>query len=57
MDIIVVTAIISSLFLVIAAAEPLAAYLRLPYSAILAGLGILIGAGATFFLTPNSLMH
>jgi len=53
MDIVVVTAIISSLFLVIAAAEPLASRLRLPYSAILAGLGILIGAGATFFLNTE----
>ncbi len=53
MDIVVVTTIISSLFLVIAAAEPLAARLRLPYSAILAGLGILIGGGATFFLNTE----
>lgn len=53
MDIVVVTTIISSLFLVIAAAEPLAARLRLPYSAILACLGILIGGGATFFLNTE----
>jgi CPA1 family monovalent cation:H+ antiporter len=53
MDIIVFTATISSLFLVIAAAEPLAAQLRLPYSAILAGLGIFIGGGATFFLNTE----
>ncbi|KMK66568.1 cation:proton antiporter [Puniceibacterium sp. IMCC21224] len=50
MDIILVTTVISSLFLVIGAAEPFAARLRLPYSVILAVLGILIGAGATFFL-------
>lgn len=50
MDIVLVTTVIASLFLVIGAAEPLAARLRLPYSVILAVLGILIGAGAIFFL-------
>ena len=50
MEIVLVTTVISSLFLVIGAAEPLAARLRLPYSVILAVLGILIGAGAIFFL-------
>jgi CPA1 family monovalent cation:H+ antiporter len=53
MDIVVVVTIISSLFLVIAAAEPLAAKVGLPYSAILAILGILIGAGAIFFLNTE----
>ncbi|NNU79909.1 cyclic nucleotide-binding domain-containing protein [Halovulum dunhuangense] len=50
MDIVVITAIIASLFLVIGLAEPLATRLRLPYSVILAVLGILIGSGAAFFL-------
>ncbi|MBK0401319.1 cation:proton antiporter [Limibaculum sp. M0105] len=50
MDIVVITAVIASLFLVIGAAEPLAARLRLPYSVILAVLGVLIGVGAIFFL-------
>ncbi len=50
MSIILITAVIASLFLVIGAAEPLAARLRLPYSVILALLGILIGTGAIFFL-------
>lgn len=50
MDIVLVTTVISSLFLVIGVAEPFAARVRLPYSVILAILGILIGAGATFFL-------
>ena len=50
MDIVVVTTIISSLFVVIGVAEPLAARMRLPYSVILATLGVLIGAGAIFFL-------
>lgn len=50
MDIVVIVAVIASLFVVIGAAEPLAERLRLPYSVILATLGILIGAGAAFFL-------
>ncbi|WP_425404359.1 cation:proton antiporter [Hwanghaeella sp.] len=50
MDIVLITTIIASFFLVIGAAEPLAARLKLPYSVILAVLGILIGAGAAFFL-------
>ena len=53
MDIILVTTVISSLFLVIGAAEPFAARVRLPYSVILAVLGILIGTGATFFLRTD----
>ncbi len=50
MGIVLITAVIASLFLIIGAAEPLAARLRLPYSVILAILGILIGLGAIFFL-------
>ena len=50
MDVVLVTTVIASLFLVIGTAEPLAARLRVPYSVILALLGVLIGAGATFFL-------
>ncbi|QDY71625.1 cation:proton antiporter [Qingshengfaniella alkalisoli] len=50
MDIVLVTTILASLFLVIGMAEPLAARFRLPYSVILAMLGILIGVSATFFL-------
>uniref|UniRef100_UPI0019693EFA cation:proton antiporter domain-containing protein n=1 Tax=Chachezhania antarctica TaxID=2340860 RepID=UPI0019693EFA len=53
MDIIVVITVIASLFLVIAAAEPFAARVRLPYSVILAVLGSLIGAGAIFLLRTN----
>ena len=53
MDIILVTTISASLFLVIGATEPFAARLRLPHSVILAVLGILIGAGATFFLNTE----
>ena len=50
MDIIVIVAVLAFLFLVIGAAEPLADRLRLPYTVILACLGILIAAGAAFFL-------
>ncbi|MDO5757969.1 MAG: cation:proton antiporter [Rhodobacterales bacterium] len=53
MDIILITTIIASLFLLIGAAEPLASYLRLPYAVITACLGILIGVAATFFLRTD----
>ncbi|WP_415183081.1 cation:proton antiporter [Phaeovulum sp.] len=50
MDIVLITTIIASLFLLIGAAEPLAARLRLPYAVIIACLGIMVGTAATFFL-------
>ena len=50
MDIVVFTTLIASLFLIIGLAEPLAARLRLPFSVILAALGIVIGFAALFFL-------
>ncbi len=50
MDIILITTIIASLFLLIGAAEPLANRLRLPYAVIIACLGIIVGVAATFFL-------
>ncbi len=53
MDIVVITTIITSLFVVIGVAEPLAARLRLPFSVILAVLGVVIGLGATFFLNTD----
>ena len=53
MDIVLITAVIASLFLVIGVAEPLAARLRLPYSVILAILGTLIGASAIMFLRTD----
>ncbi|MEM7516849.1 MAG: cation:proton antiporter, partial [Planctomycetota bacterium] len=53
MDIVVVTTVIASLFLVIGAAEPLAASLRLPYSVILAVIGVVLGAAAIFFLNSE----
>ncbi len=53
MDIILITTVIASLFLVIGIAEPLADLVRLPYSVILAILGLLIGLGAIFFLRTD----
>lgn len=53
MDIVIVTTIIASLFLIIGVAEPLAARLRLPYTVILAVLGMLIAVGALFFLRTD----
>lgn len=53
MDIVVITTILASLFVVIGIAEPLAARIRLPYSVILAILGVSIGLGATFFLRTD----
>ncbi|MCA1775638.1 MAG: cation:proton antiporter [Paracoccaceae bacterium] len=53
MDIVLVTTLIASLFLIIGVAEPLAARLRLPYTVILAVVGSLIGAGAIFFLRTD----
>ena len=53
MDIILVTTIIASLFVVIGLAEPFAARLQLPFSVILAVVGILIGASAIFFLRTD----
>jgi len=50
MDIVLITTIIASLFVVIGIAEPLAARMRLPLSVILAVLGVMIGTGALFFL-------
>jgi CPA1 family monovalent cation:H+ antiporter len=53
MDIVIIVAIVAALFLLTGLAEPLAARLRLPFSVILAGLGILIGAGAAWFLRTD----
>ncbi|MCX7560570.1 cation:proton antiporter [Sulfitobacter sp. F26204] len=53
MDIVLITTIIASLFLVIGAAEPLSVRLRLPFTVILALLGIFIGSAAIFFLRTD----
>ena len=50
MDVVVVIAIIAGLFIVLGVAEPLAGRLRLPYTVILALIGIVIGLLASFFL-------
>ena len=53
MDIVILVAILAALFLLVGLAEPLAARLRLPFSVILAGLGILVGAGSSWFLATD----
>lgn len=53
MDIVLVTTVVASLFVVIGLAEPIAARMRFPYSVVLAVLGIVIGAAATFFLRTD----
>jgi len=53
MEIIATVAILAALFLLTGLAEPLAARLRLPFSVILAGMGIAIGAGAAWFLRTD----
>ncbi|KIC46414.1 sodium:proton antiporter [Ruegeria sp. ANG-S4] len=53
MDIVLVTTVVASLFVVIGLAEPVAARLRIPYSVVLAVLGIIIGVAATFFLQTD----
>ncbi len=50
MDIVVITAVVASLFFAIGLAEPLAAKIRLPFSVVLAAYGVLIGLGSVFFL-------
>lgn len=53
MSIVALTSIVASLFLVVGIAEPLAARLRLPFSVVLAAVGLLIGLSAAWFLrTP-----
>lgn len=53
MDLIVLLAILSGLFLAIALSEPIAARLRLPVSVILAVVGMTIGAAASWFWTTT----
>lgn len=53
MDIVTIISVVVALFVIIGLAEPLAARLRLPYAVILAILGVLIGASATFFLRTD----
>ncbi|MFN3936105.1 MAG: cation:proton antiporter [Gemmobacter sp.] len=49
MDLVIVVAIVTGLFVVIAMAEPIAAAARMPATVVLALLGIGIGAAAAFF--------
>lgn len=53
MDLVLLTTFTALLFLLIAAAEPVADRLALPFSVILAVLGMLIGGGAIFLLSTD----
>lgn len=53
MDIILITTVITSLFLLIGVAEPLADRLRVPFTVILALLGVAIASAALFFLRTD----
>ena len=53
MDIILITTVIASLFLLIGVAEPLADRLRVPFTVILALLGVAIASAALFFLRTD----
>lgn len=53
MDIVLLTTFTAFLFLIIAAAEPLAARLSLPFSVMLAAVGIIIGGGAIILLRTD----
>jgi CPA1 family monovalent cation:H+ antiporter len=50
MDIVIFLSVLASLFVVIGVGQPLAEWLRLPFSVLLAIVGILVGAGAGIFL-------
>lgn len=49
MDLVLVLSLIAALFVVVALSEPLAARLGLPFTVILAGVGVAIGGGAAWF--------
>ncbi|MFN4129938.1 MAG: sodium:proton antiporter, partial [Paracoccaceae bacterium] len=53
MDLVLLTSFTALLFLLIAAAEPLADRLSLPYSVILATIGMLIGGSAVLLLRSD----
>jgi len=53
MDIIVLVALIAILFAVIGLCEPVAERLRLPFTVVLAAVGVIIGSGALLVLTSD----
>lgn len=53
MDIVLVTSVIATLFVVIGLSDPLAAKLKLPFSVIIAVLGALIGTAALFLIQTD----
>ncbi len=57
MDIVVITGVIAALFVVIALAEPMADRLGLPFTVMLAALGLALGAGATLLLRAGGVVE
>ena len=53
MDVVALVAVAATLFVIIALSQPLAAWLRLPFTVILALVGILIGLAASYFLATD----
>ncbi|MEL7012892.1 MAG: hypothetical protein AAFO72_06395, partial [Pseudomonadota bacterium] len=53
MDIVLVTSVVATLFVVIGVSDPLAAKLKLPFSVILAVLGSLIGTAALLIIQSD----
>lgn len=53
MDVVTLVALISTLFVIIGLSEPLAERLRLPYTVILAGMGVLLATTAAYFLATT----
>ena len=56
MDVISLVGIVAALFIVISLSEPLADWLRLPYTVVLAIIGTLIGIGAASLSSPQSVV-
>lgn len=54
MDVISLVGIVAALFIVISLSEPLADWLRLPYTVVLAIIGVLIGIGAASLSMPET---
>ncbi|MCL4188618.1 MAG: cation:proton antiporter [Rhodobacteraceae bacterium] len=53
MDLVVFLSVLAGLFVVVGLAQPLSELVRLPFAVVLALLGIMIGAGAGFFLATD----
>lgn len=56
MDIVTLVGIVAALFVVISLSEPIADWLRLPYTVVLAVIGTLIGAAATVLVENDQVV-